>query len=240
MNRFDSSLSLRGLLSGENAKPTILLVWAPLILTTWKYYGTRDFYWERLASWLVLFSGPGQTAELYTNISAFVLLGVLSLLVINLVFRDSAAGYGLQLGDWRFGLKAVAVLAPVMVLLSYLSAGQNQFLAEYPLYKGACESAARFSGHAFVYLLYYAGWELFFRGLLQFGLRARLGDWNAILVQTGLSCLAHIGKPDGEIYSAILGGLVFGIVAFRSRSILYVLLIHWILGASLDLFICLR
>jgi membrane protease YdiL (CAAX protease family) len=49
----------------------------------------------------------------------------------------------------------------------------------------------------------------------------------------------HIGKPADEIYGAILGGVVFGFVALRSRSLLYVILIHWVLGVALDLFICL-
>jgi uncharacterized protein len=74
---------------------------------------------------------------------------------------------------------------------------------------------------------------------VQNGLRDSLGEWTAILVQTGLSTLMHIGKPAGEIYGAILGGVVFGLVALRSRSLLYVILIHWVLGVALDLFICL-
>lgn len=241
MGRFDSSLSLKGLVSGDHGKPTVLLLWAPFILTTWRCFGTSDFYWSRLAPRLTLFSGPGESAELYTFFSAFVLLGVLSLVLAMVVFREPpGSSCGLRLGDWRFGLKAVLALAPVMLALSYLSAGRMSFLVEYPLYKGACTSVSAFAGHALAYLVYYVGWEVFFRGFLQFGLRGALGDWNAILVQTGLSCLVHIGKPTGEIYGAILGGVVFGIVAFRSRSILYVLLLHWILGASLDLFICLR
>ena len=75
---------------------------------------------------------------------------------------------------------------------------------------------------------------------MQFGLRDRLGDWNAILVQTLASSLLHVGKPFGETVGAVLGGLVWGVVAFRSRSLLVPLLTHWLLGLSLDLFIVSR
>jgi membrane protease YdiL (CAAX protease family) len=68
--------------------------------------------------------------------------------------------------------------------------------------------------YSLFYLLYYLGWEFFFRGYMQFGLRRRLGDWNAILIQTLASCLLHIGKPDTEIFSSILGGIVWGMVVF--------------------------
>lgn len=47
----------------------------------------------------------------------------------------------------------------------------------------------------------------------------------------------HIGKPDGEIYSSILGALIWGVVAQRSSSILAPVLTHWVLGVSLDYFI---
>jgi membrane protease YdiL (CAAX protease family) len=72
---------------------------------------------------------------------------------------------------------------------------------------------------------------------MQFGLRTRLGDWNAILVQTLVSCLLHIGKPSAEIYSSILGGIVWGTIVFRTRSLLPALLLHWLLGVCLDAFI---
>jgi membrane protease YdiL (CAAX protease family) len=87
-----------------------------------------------------------------------------------------------------------------------------------------------------MYLFFYIGWETLFRGFMQFGLRS-LGDWNAILIQTALSCIAHLGKPAAEIYSSILGALVWGVVVFRSRSLLYVLIVHWLLGVSLDYFV---
>jgi len=237
MRRFETSISLKGLLSGENLKPTLVLLWAPLVLTTWRYYAARDFFTGKAGSGAL--ANPGQAAELYAFLSSFVLLGLVSLAIVRLVFREPLASYGLAVGDWRFGLKALAVMAPVMVVLSALAARTPEFLAQYPLYRGACVSAPAFLAHAAAYLAYYVGFEVFFRGFVQFGLRESLGDWYAILVQTALSCLVHIGKPSGEIYGAIVGGLVFGIVAFRSRSLLYVIVAHWVLGVALDLFICL-
>jgi membrane protease YdiL (CAAX protease family) len=78
------------------------------------------------------------------------------------------------------------------------------------------------------------------RADVQCGLRDEMGDWNAILVQTLASSILHIGKPLGETFGAVLGGLVWGVIAFRSRSLLVPLLTHWVLGLSLDLFIVCR
>lgn len=238
VGRFNSSLSLSGLFSGENKKPTIILLLTPFILTTWKYYGTKAFYLSNLASTFVLFGDPQRTAALYTFFSAFTLFGVLPLLIITFVFKERISSYGLQLGNWRFGLKSFLLLAPIFALASYSSINNPDFLAEYPLFKGAGASPSAFLSHAFAYLFFYIGWETYFRGFMQFGLRQALGDWQSILVQTALSCILHIGKPAGEIYGSIIGALVWGIIAFRAQSILFVILLHWLLGVALDFFIC--
>jgi membrane protease YdiL (CAAX protease family) len=230
--------SWRARFSGAARKPTVILLLAPLLLTTFKYYGSKSFYLSELAGKFVLLNDPGRTAELWHFCSGFFLLGALPALVVRLVFKESLADYGVQRGDTRFSLKALLILLPVMVALTYPAARAPGFLAEYPVDPGAGSSAAAFLSHAGTYLLYYAGWEFFFRGFMQFGLRGALGDWNAILVQTLASCLIHIGKPAGEIYGAILAGLVWGLLVFRTRSLWPVVLMHWVLGVSLDFFIC--
>ena len=238
VGRFTDSLSLSGLFDGENRKPAIILLLTPFILTTWKYYGVGSFYLSTLASSFAITGNPEQSAELYTFFSALLLFGILPILLIRFVFKERLASFGLQLGDWRFGLKAFLVLAPIFALASYLSRNDAPFLAEYPLFKGAGASSTIFFGHAVAYMFYYIGWEIYFRGFMQFGLRQSMGDWNAILVQTAVSCILHIGKPAGEIYGAILGGIVWGIIAFRARSIVFIVLLHWLLGVVLDYSIC--
>ncbi len=228
---------MSGLFSKENRKTTIILLSAPVILTTFRYYGTKDFYLNHLAPSFSLFGNRELASALYTFSSSFILLGLLPALMIKFIFHESLSHYGVRLGDWQYGAKAFLILAPIMMALTYPSSQMESFVAEYPLYKEAGASLPIFILYSLVYLVYYLGWEFFFRGYMQFGLRGRLGDANAILVQTLASCLLHIGKPDAEIYSSILGGIVWGMVVFRARSLLPVLLLHWLLGISLDAFI---
>ena len=238
LNRFSSSISLKGLFSGEQFKPTFILIYTPLLLTAWKYYGSVGFYDRSIASSFVLANDPGLTAEYFHFTSAFLMLGLLSLLIIKFVFKEKFSDYGLGVGDWKFGLKVFALLAPILILSTYPSSKMPDFQLEYPFFKNAGTTPVKCFNHASAYVFYYVGWEIFFRGMMQFSLRPVLGDWNAVLVQTIASCLVHIGKPDGEIFSSILGGIVWGIIAFRTNSIWYVFLMHWLLGVSLDWFIC--
>jgi membrane protease YdiL (CAAX protease family) len=204
------------------------------------YLGSKPFYFAHLASRFTLGGNAELSAGLYHFASAFVLLGLVPVLIVKLAFRQPLSAYGVQAGDLAFGARSFAVVAPVLVLLS-LSASRNpEFLAQYPLNRAASDGPLFFAGHAIAYLFFYLGWEFCFRGFVQFGLRDELGDGNAILVQTAVSTILHIGKPMGETLGAVLGGLLWGVIAFRSRSLLVPVLTHWVLGLSLDLFIVWR
>lgn len=61
-----------------------------------------------------------------------------------------------------------------------------------------------------------------------------------VVVQLLPSALIHMRKPFGEALSAIPGAFLMGVVAWRSRSIVYAILLHWAIGAMTDLFCWLR
>jgi membrane protease YdiL (CAAX protease family) len=230
----------KDLLAPENRKPTVVLLLTPFLLTTFKYYGSKAFYLSHLTGMSGLFGDASRAAERYHFLSAFLLLGLIPALVTRFGFRESLRTCGVQWGDVSYSFKALLVMLPLAVLAAYPGAQSPEFMAEYPFDKGVGRSAGEFIGHAATYLLYYMGWEFFFRGFMQHGLRDRFGPWNAILVQTVASCLVHIGKPASEIYGSILAGLVWGFIVFRARSLWAVVLTHWALGVALDYFICFR
>ena len=232
--------SVKGLVRSAHRKATVVLVSAPVLGILFVYLGREAFYSRHLASTFVLGGSTELTAGLFTFASAFVLLGLVPALVVKLVFHEPLADYGVRAGDLSFGWKAFAVVAPVMALLGLSASRMPEFLAVYPLNRAAGDGPLPFAGHALAYLAFYAGWEFGFRGFVQDGLSEDLGAWNAILVQTAVSAALHVGKPFGEMLGAVLGGLVWGVIAFRSRSLLVPLLTHWVLGVSLDLFIVSR
>ena len=221
-------------------KATIVLVGAAVLGILFFYFGSKPFYFRHLASSFVL--GWKQGADRRTLHLRF---GVRpsrpdSRLDREVRFREPLSAYGVRLGDLSFGWKAFAVVAPVDGAPEPRRHRGCRSSSPSTRSTGPRRRAARLAGHALAYLAFYAGWEFGFRGFVQFGLREEMGDWNAILVQTALSAALHVGKPFGETLGAVLGGLAWGVIAFRSRSLLVPLLTHWVLGLSLDLFIVCR
>ncbi|MCX7984604.1 MAG: CPBP family intramembrane metalloprotease [Bacteroidetes bacterium] len=238
MRVFREVLSIQKIFRGQEQNSTVILLLSPLLIVTWRYFCSPLYYSTHIA----LHDQSHATtlfAATYSFLTAFLMFGLIPVLIISLLFRESLKEYGFQVGDWKYGILTVGVLVPLFIVLSYFSAQNPEFVKEYPINRSACTCSTAFLLHSFLYLLYYIGYEILMRGFIQCGLRKYFGDWNAILVQTVISTLFHIGKPTGEIYASILGGIIWGWIVFRSRSLLYVLLMHWILGISLDFFICL-
>ncbi len=224
--------------NAETLRTTTILLSAPLLLTAQRYYGSMDFFVKHFGAGL---AAPDQEffAALYFFSSALFLMGILPFLLVRFVFRERLRDYGFSLGDWRKGLIGLLILTPLIALLLLLpSSHQDDFRAYYPFAKSVGSSFGRFLLFETLRgLLFYSAWEFFFRGFMLFGLKSTFGAWQSILIQIIPSCLWHIGTPDGEIFSSIAGGILFGVLVLQTRSLLWAFVLHWSIGFLLDFFI---
>ena len=114
-------------------------------------------------------------------------------------------------------------------------------------------------GHLAAYFIfYYLPWEFFFRGFMLFPfvlaatqIRSSVPKESpafqgatmmlafAILFQTIPSTMLHFGHPFSELLSAIPAGMIFGYIAYTSRSIVPALLLHALVGFGTDTYIVL-
>ena len=230
-----SGVTLGSLFSGVRSKPAVILLLVPVLLSVWVYYGKQAnlngfFGWERFSD---------DYGTVYEYLSAFLLMFCIPVFFVRVLFRERLRDFGLQAGDSRLGVRLMAAI-PVMAGIAYLASAGADMQAAYPLAKSAAGHPARFACVELFYLVYYLGWEFFFRGFMLFGLEKRIGPLLALLIQVIPSTIVHIGKPAAESFGAILGGLLFGVIALRTRSIWYPLILHATLGIGTDLFILLR
>ena len=140
--------------------------------------------------------------------------------IVVLLFRDSLRDYGFQLGDWRAGVKWTAGVLLVLSPLLFIAANTSDVQAYYAGSDRSTLDVIIVSGADLF------GWEFLFRGFLLFGMYRVIGP-SAILLQAVPFAMAHIGKPELETMTTLLGGAGFGWIAWRTKSFLYPFAIHW-------------
>jgi CAAX protease family protein len=152
-----------------------------------------------------------------------VLFLAIPLLVIIIVYKESPARYGFQIGNWKKGLMLTAFGCLAVAAILWIGI-RLPGIKEY--YAPQVQSGLPYPLRNAIDLL---GWEFFFRGFLIFSLAEICGPY-AILLQAVPFTLAHYGKPFIETFSCIFGGAAFGWIAWRTRSFLYPFLIHLFLS----------
>jgi uncharacterized protein len=181
-----------------------------------------DSYHVELAPWTTWFPGWSATGLPTKIIDRTLLYFVIPMLITLLVFRQKPGEFGFALGDWKTGivltLGGIILIAPILWFVSH---GDKTMQSYYK---------PQIQGLPWNTLLDLFSWEFFFRGWLLFGFARKFGP-EAIWLQAVPFALAHIGKPEIETLSTIFGGFAFGWVAWRTKSFIYPLLIHWFVGS---------
>jgi membrane protease YdiL (CAAX protease family) len=156
----------------------------------------------------------------------FLLQFCVPVALVVLVWRDDPRRYGLIAGDWKLGLPialgGIVIMAPIIWYLGH----QPDFVRYYaPLVAG--RPAWRLVLESGLDMF---AWEFFFRGWLLWTFGRKYGA-DAIWLQTVPFVLMHLLKPELEQLSTILGGVFFGLLAWRTRSFLWGFLLHWFMVA---------
>ena len=160
----------------------------------------------------------------------FKLLIVLIPLMIFYNVSPQSSFWGLTVHNVRwqpYGLMLLLMLPLIMFastqpdfLEAYPRVRQIDFIAPYT----ECLLCHRLL-YEFSYGIDFITIELFFRGFLIFGF-IRYAGAAAIVPMATFYCSIHFGKPLLECISSFFGGLVLGVVAYRTRSIVGGLAVH--------------
>lgn len=174
----------------------------------------------------------------YHFLSTFFLFFLVPVFYLKFLLKENLNNFGLGIGDWKFGVKATLTAFTLLVIPVYFSSQNEEHRAFYPLTSLSCESPKMFLLWGLCYLPHYIGWEFFFRGFIGFEGRKHLGIFSATALQVILSTVMHIGKPQGETWGALLGGIYLGLLTYRTNSIWWAVIFHFYLGMLNTYFCC--
>jgi len=161
-------------------------------------------------------------------------------LVVPFVVVRLSGGHRHDLG-WRITgtvehartyLVLFVIGAPFVIAASWFA----EFQSRYPLFDVAPGQTGVWRDLSVWWVFYavqFVAIETFFRGFLVLGLADFLGS-TAVLVATVPYLMIHFVKPPLEAVASIVGGIVMGTLALRSRSIWWGVALHVAIAALMD------
>lgn len=168
------------------------------------------------------------------------LMFILPVLSVKFILKDKLKNYGIASGDKKFGIITLSVFLLFMLVVIWFVSASKDFAETYPQGgSGVKESLVIFLLYELCVFYYMLGWEFFWRGYMLFGLKEKFGVY-AIFIQMIPFFILHKGKPEIEVFSSILGGLILGIQAYRARSFIYCWILHSLTMFSIDCISVLR
>jgi membrane protease YdiL (CAAX protease family) len=224
----------------ELDKNVVIIFVSIAILQTISWYITsRRFFRNNLTQYFPDTEFRNIYEFAYWFIGDFITYLLVPLLIIIFIFKKPLSQFGLQLGDYRFGLTLSILFIALMMPIVWIISASQDFIFQYPHLSLARSDWKIFFVYEVGILFYLLAWEFIWRGFTLFGLYEKFGGY-AILIQMIPFVMLHNGKPFAETLGAIAGGIILGYFAIRTKSIYYCIITHMGVMFMIDLIVTLR
>jgi hypothetical protein len=182
----------------------------------------------------------GRYYAIIANLPSRLILVIISLILVWWLGQYEKPFFGATLKG--FNWKPYLLMLLIMIPLISWASTQHDFLHTYPKMKKIYFILPLSSTPWLQKLLFELSYgidfitiELFFRGFLVLAF-VRYAGQEAILPMAVFYCSIHFGKPMAECISSFFGGMILGIVVYRTGSITGGLIVHlgiaWMMEAG--------
>lgn len=172
----------------------------------------------------------GRYCAIIANLPSRLVLVIIPLLLIWWIGKYQSPFFGVAVKN--FNWKPYLIMLLIMIPLISWASTQHDFLHTYPKLKQVNFIGAHTRNSWWYKLLFEISYgidfitiELFFRGFLVIAFIRFVGQ-DAILPMAVFYCSIHFGKPLAECISSFFGGLLLGIVVYKTGSITGGLIVH--------------
>jgi len=168
--------------------------------------------------------------RLLNQLKCFLIYFIPFIIISRIFDKDVPGLYGLRFKGQQLKVyfMLLLIVSPLIIAASFTP----DFLKAYPRFKpwivGTAFGLNKFTMTGIFEIFYsidYVMVELMFRGALVIGLAGIMGK-EAILPMVSTYAFIHFGKPLGETISAVFGGYILGIIAYRTKHIWGGCIIH--------------
>ncbi len=220
--------------------PVGLTVMSLAMLTIYVEVGSRRFApqgWIDAIKESMAFADTQLARYLWKETMCMVLLMAIPLVLMRVFAGWKPRDLGFRLKGTLPEFKLIFVLWLAFLPVLWFVSDLPEFQKTYPQVKASETDMTVFLVHHSYYIVYWLGWEFFYRGLLLFGFE-RDYQSKAVLLSTFPFVVMHYAKPPMEMMAAILAGFILCGIALRSRSILPGVVLHWLVQMSIDFANC--
>ena len=242
MKNFNLKTELKALLEiiKRLDRKVVVIFLSVAILQTFSFYFTsRRFFRANLFDQFQNYSDLYLLEYLYWFIGDFFTFFILGVVIIKLGLKEQLRDFGLRFGDLKTGLSFSFLFLFVMIILVWFVSATPAFAEKYPHLSSAKSDWNTLLIYEAGMLLYMFAWEFMWRGFMLFGLEKKFGYYS-VLMQMIPFLILHNGKPFLETFGAIFGGIALGVLALRTRSIYYCIIVHIGVMYSIDFISTLR
>jgi len=199
------------------------------------YYFSSHYKWiKKLAQHLGDVPGEPEIQVYMERLLGFLFLGLIPVICFSVIFTRPLSFYGITLPKaellWLWWLIPLALV----ISLNIFRPARGVNISFYPQVRKTLWDRKRTLNNSLSWLVYLAGYEFIFRGLLFFTCLSSFGLIPAIMINCALYSISHIPKGAGEAFGAFFMGIVFCVVTWATGSLLIPLAMHMIIALGND------
>lgn len=199
------------------------------------YYFSPHYKWiKKLAQHLGDVPVEPEIQVYMERLLGFLLLGLIPVISFPIFFFRPLSFYGISLpkadGIWLWWLIPLALV----IGLDIFRPAKGVNISYYPQVRKTMWDRKRTLINSLLWLVYLAGYEFIFRGLLFFTCLSSFGLIPAIMINCTVYSISHIPKGAGEAFGAFFMGIILCVIAWATGSFLIPLVMHMIIALGND------
>ena len=197
-----------------------------VILLYTLYYG---IVYTRVSDWIYrIFAKRVNKSVFHTiffRLSGFFLFGLGPAFIFKLIYAAEFDFLSLQINHIYELLPWVIVLFFIAIIIPYMNV-KNSKQSLYPQFKITNWTNSYKMLSYITWILYLAGYEFMFRGVLLFGTVEEIGYFPAILLNVSLYAFVHIPKGIKEVVGCFILGPILCVLALEMHNIIIPTILH--------------
>ncbi len=177
-------------------------------------------------------AGKKTAALIQTRFIGFILLGIVpaAAVVVLTDFVPVSLGFGYKDGTDIFILRWTAGLSLLVLMVTWIRSHSKEHPEQNPVIQGSLFL------NILSLVLYAAGYEGMFRGVVLFTAAGAFGLWPAVIISSVLYAAVNLPKGMEASAGTLLLGLVLGVVSLFTSSIWIAVAVHAVYTVSSALF----